>query len=58
MNEHQKTTQATISNQSEINEHQTVEIFALFVPNGLGGYIPLTSILADMNERLNDLEAP
>ena len=55
MSEHQKTTQAVISNQSEIKEHQTVESFALFVPNG-DGHVNLTDILAYMELRITALE--
>ena len=34
MNEHQKVTQAVVTSQSSLNEHQKVERFALFRPDG------------------------
>jgi hypothetical protein len=54
MNAHQKTTQATISDQSEIKPHQGVEKFALFLEDGT----PLAEFLADLESRVNDLENP
>jgi hypothetical protein len=52
MSEHQKTTQATLSTQGEIKEHQTVERFALFLADGT----PLTEVLDDLESRLSALE--
>lgn len=59
MSEHQKTTQATLSTQGEIKEHQTVERFALFLADGT----PLTEVLnaifsdlVELDSRLSALE--
>ncbi len=52
--ENQNTTQATISDQATIKEHQTVEKFALFLADGT----PLSTVLSDFETRINDLENP
>ena len=61
MSEHQKTTQAIITNnQTAIKEHQTVEQFELFLPNGSGGYVNLLdsieSLITDLQDRVAALE--
>lgn len=57
MSEHQKTTQAIITNnQTAIKEHQTVEQFELFLPNGSGGYANLLAIITDLKDRVANLE--
>jgi len=53
MSEHQKTTQATLSTQGEIKEHQTVERFALFLADGT----PLTEALETIDFIITDLES-
>jgi hypothetical protein len=52
MSEHQKTTQAILSDQSEFKEHQTIEKFALFLSDGRN----LMEVLAEFDARLVDLE--
>lgn len=57
MSEHQKTTQATISGtQNEIKEHQKVEQFELFVPDGQGGHVNLLAVINNFQQRITDLE--
>lgn len=51
--ENQKTTQAVVSTQSEIKEHQTIEKFALFLEDGTS----LADIIADFEARIAALEA-
>lgn len=52
MSEHQKTTQAIVSDQPAPKEHQTIEKFALFLEDGT----PLTDVLADFEQRISTLE--
>lgn len=57
MSEHQKTTQATISGtQNSLKEHQTVEQFELFVPDGSGGHVNLLAVINNFQQRISDLE--
>lgn len=53
MSEHQKTTQADLSDQPTTKDHQKVEKFALFVDG-----VNLTEILADLEQRVSTLETP
>lgn len=54
MSEHQKTTQAIISDREEFVENKTIEKFALFTEDGRS----LMSIITDFESRIDAIENP
>ena len=53
-NAHQKTTQAVVTEQTQLDNNQTIEKFALYRQDGAN----LVDVIADLEARVDSLENP